>query len=279
MIKMQDFYEVEIQLSRIYQKYFQVLQFYCEQEVSVELYQKLSDRYLFQLEEVLLLEGEFWKDFLKEKKDLTSFFNLQEEEDFSFLFDSTLNYQKRICLLARQKTFLEKIKQLSLKDVVAFREKKEIYDQFCTYEFLNQFFLICEKGSHNFSKNCSSFFQFYRNLLYYSSSSFKDFFKEIRKCFLKSGFSIHDYHLYKALLIQDDFEAFLDSLNELNDYSFWECFYDAAFQILFVTYIHSFPEIDMARDTILLFVHDEKRRKELNHLIEQIQFPKLQIVK
>ena len=71
----------------------------------------------------------------------------------------------------------------------------------------------------------------------------------------------------------------MDSLNELNDYSFWECFYDAAFQILFVTYIHSFPEIDMARDTILLFVHDEKRRKELNHLIDQIQFPKLQIVK
>ena len=98
MIKMQDFYEVEIQLSRIYQKYFQVLQFYCEQEVSVELYQKLSDRYLFQLEEVLVLEGEFWKDFLKEKKDLTSFFNLQKEEDFSFLFDSCSKNPRKLWL-------------------------------------------------------------------------------------------------------------------------------------------------------------------------------------
>lgn len=276
MEKLKDFYEIETKLAKIYQKYYHVLELYSQQDISLEIYQKLSDRYSFQLEETLLLENEFWKN-CDLKRDF-SFFSKSDAEDISFLFDSNLNPKKRIWFLLKQRAFLMKLKQFSSKDFLPFYEKKKIYDQFCAYEFVHQFFRICDKNSTYFIEKTNFFFQFYRNLLYYSGS-FQEYFKEIRKLFKKSGFSFSEYDLYKSLVVQDNFELLLETLNELDDPSFECCFRDADFQILFSSYVQNFEESSLVDDILTFFIEKEERRKKLTSLMKQIPAVKLHVVK
>ena len=263
-------------MAKIYQKYYHVLELYSQQDISLEIYQKLSDRYSFQLEETLLLENEFWKNC--DLKREFSFFSKSDAEDISFLFDSNLNPKKRIWFLLKQRAFLMKLKQFSSKDFLPFYEKKKIYDQFCAYEFVHQFFRICDKNSTYFIEKTNFFFQFYRNLLYYSGS-FQEYFKEIRKLFKKSGFSFSEYDLYKSLVVQDNFELLLETLNELDDPSFECCFRDADFQILFSSYVQNFEESSLVDDILTFFIEKEERRKKLTSLMKQIPAVKLHVVK
>ena len=174
---------------------------------------------------------------------------------------------------------MRKLQEFSIKDIFSFHERKDIYDQFCVYEFVHQFFKICDIYSVYFIENTNSFLQFYRNLLYYYSGSFQDFFKEIYKTLKKTGFSFEEYSLYKSLIMQDNFELLLETLNELDDFSFECCFKDADVQILFSSYVQSFSESGLAEDILNVFISNKERREKLVSLIKQIPIVKIRIVK